>query len=61
MTTQAATCQVIKETPSFRSQLREPSPNKFKDDVELKSQFSPLLTKVKRRLEYNSPLKEKLL
>lgn len=29
--------------------------------MELKSQFSPLLTKVKRRLEYNSPLKEKLL
>jgi len=41
--------------------LREPSPNKFKEDADLKSQFSPILHKVKRKLEYNSPLKERLL
>ena len=59
------------ETPDFRvSNIRQPSPNKFKDNDfcsngqrvrEAESVVSPVLANVKRRLEYNSPLKEKLL
>lgn len=38
--------------------MREPSPNKFKEED---AEFTSPMGKVKRRLEYNSPLKDKMI
>ena len=52
---------MVVETPNFRSKLVQPSPNKFKGILaspEAKSKLVGAVPQVKRRLEYNSPLKE---
>ena len=56
----------IIETPQFRSQLRKPSPNIFKsppenEDMTSLSSDKKNLGSVKRKLEYNSPLKDKMI